>query len=158
MWPKALRYDDAGTWPPTLDSAKYLTVTSKFLFEMAPHDNTMLGKFPKLGCILKVSEMSLSDLPLMLIDVYRSVIGVVATDPPALPTAKLAAIIDEVIPFRFFLDSELSLVHTDVFTPGVYINGSASGSLFGISFAFRALVNLRPVSYTHLTLPTKRIV
>ena len=134
-WPATLL--DFNKWPsrtqaPDLTQDKnFLTVSNHFHYEMPPHSASWyLPKgTPMFACKFVVTKMTLSDMANILLDVVDSF------TTGNLPNLDLS-FMDKFIAFEFHIDAQLSLIETEVFTPGMFLTAGAAGNLFGLKFDF----------------------
>ena len=143
-WPGSLL--DFNKWPspnvaPDLTThTGFLTASSHFHYEVAPHDawylpgaSTKTG-VPKFACKFVVSKMTLSDMANILLDVVDSF------TTGSLPNLDLS-FMDKIIAFEFYIDAELSLIKTEIFRSGLFLKAGAAGNLFGLKFNFKIDIN-----------------
>ena len=74
-WPAALFTKVTPYVQPSVDASDFLTLSSHFLFELAPHSAAAtLGGLPRFACKLAVTEMQLVDVLYMVHDLTRSLV------------------------------------------------------------------------------------
>ena len=122
------------TTPSFTPEANLVSLTSSFLFEKAPHDDTVLSAagLPKFGCKLVVPSASLAGAVAMAGDILQSILAARTGATPSVPVGALVSYVDALLPITFSLDVELSLIQTSTFTRGVHLSLVANAqSLYG---------------------------
>ena len=171
-WPAELRrkIDESGNkvdWPPDfLEHPGILTFTIGMYFAKPPHIDqtlsTILPFAPMFCAKLQISLISPSDIFNMIYDVAKSMVVVYNDIVSALGGEGLEvelppldfAMVDEILPFQFRLEAELSTSTVNVFTgPRIFLDFAAFANLFGFDISFQFVFNVSPDLETLFTDP-----
>lgn len=163
-WPtKLLATTDATgnklAWPPNfIDNPGILTFQIGMLFKKPPHDDLTLNEFlpfaPVFCARLQISMISPSDIVNMVYDVATSMVinyndvvadlGGTERITVALPAVDFS-MVDEILPFKFSLEAEVSTSTTGIFNgPRVFVDFKVYSQLFGFDISFTFLFNVSP--------------
>ena len=77
---------------------------------------------------------------------FGDVVNILVDVADAFTTGELedvdVSFIEQLISFEFEVYAELSLISTAVFTPGLFVDAQATGTVFGIDFNFKMEVDV----------------
>ena len=107
----------------------FVTVDTHYFYQEPPHGDPILFGFSKFAYKYVVSNMSLSDMTNMLLDVAN------AFTKEELPKIDFSPI-EKYIKFEFDYYAELSNIKTEIFTPGLFLSAGSRVQLFGLKMNF----------------------
>ena len=141
-WPSDLLTTWEGGNPPTLPNDKFVTLTTAFHYENAPHDawyskyGGLIAQIPKFGFKFAVTNMTLTDIGDILYDIASSF---AAGSVSRLDLSEVQKHID----FRFHVSAELSLFEQEnLFKGGLFLDAGVDALLFGLGVNFQLKVDI----------------